>query len=59
MTLDTTLIGAGKRPMDGMQVIGFSATGTFRRSDFGFTNLVPMVGDDVTLEIEAEFDKAD
>lgn len=59
VVLDVTLIGAGKRPMDGMQVIGFSATGTIRRSDFGFTNLVPMVGDDVALEIEAEFDKVE
>ena len=59
VTLDTTLVGAGKRAMDGKLVIGFSATGTIRRSDYGLTNLVPMVGDDVTLEIEAEFDKAD
>ena len=58
VTLDTTLIGAGTRPMD-KKVIGFSATGTFRRSDFGMQNLLPMVGDDVTLEIEAEFDKAE
>jgi len=59
ITLDVTLIGAGKRPMDNKLVIGFSATGTIRRSEFGFTNLLPLVGDDVTLQIEAEFDKAD
>jgi polyisoprenoid-binding protein YceI len=57
LTLDVTLIGAGKRPMDGMQVIGFSATGTFHRSDYGLQNLLPLLGDDVTLEIESEFDK--
>src|ERR1700722_1763007 len=49
ITLDTTLVGAGTRTMDGMKVIGFSATNTFRRSDFGFTNLLPLVGDDVSL----------
>jgi len=59
LTLDVTLIGAGKRPMDGKLVLGFSATGTFKRSDFGLSNLLPLVGDDVTLEIETEFDKAE
>src|SRR5262249_49487243 len=54
LVLDVTLIGSGKRPMDGKLVIGFSATGTLRRSDYNFRNLLPMVGDDVTLEIEAE-----
>jgi polyisoprenoid-binding protein YceI len=59
LTLDVTLIGAGTRPMDSKKVIGFSATGTMRRSDWGLTNLLPLVGDDVNLEIEAEFDKAE
>lgn len=59
IVLDTTLVGAGKRPMDNKLVLGFSATGTFKRSDFGFNNWLPMVGDDVTLQIETEFDKAD
>lgn len=59
LTLDTTLIGNGTQPMNKKQVIGFSATGTFHRSDFGLSNLLPLVGDDVTLEIEAEFDKTE
>jgi polyisoprenoid-binding protein YceI len=59
LTLDVTLVGAGTRPMDNKKVIGFSATGTFKRSDYGLTNLLPLVGDDVTLEIETEFDKAE
>jgi len=59
LTLDVTLVGAGTHPMIKKPVLGFSATGTFRRSDYGLNNLVPMVGDDVTLEIEAEFDKAE
>lgn len=59
LTLDVTLVGAGKRPMDSKQVLGFSATTGFKRSDYGLNNLVPMVGDDVTLEIDTEFDKAE
>jgi polyisoprenoid-binding protein YceI len=59
LTLDVTLIGAGTHPMDNKKVVGFSATGTIHRSDFGLQNLIPMVGDDVTLEIEAEFDKVE
>ena len=59
LTLDVTLIGAGTRPMDNKKVIGFSATGIIRRSDYGLQNLLPLLGDDVTLEIEAEFDKAE
>jgi polyisoprenoid-binding protein YceI len=38
-------------------VAGFSATGTFRRSDFGSRSLLSYVGDDISLEIEAEFDR--
>jgi polyisoprenoid-binding protein YceI len=34
---------------------GFSATGTVKRSDFGLTRELPMVGDEVSLQINAEF----
>jgi len=34
---------------------GFSATGAFKRSDFGLTKFAPMVGDDISLQINAEF----
>lgn len=33
---------------------GFSATTTFKRSDFGINTYVPMIGDDVVIDIEAE-----
>ena len=36
----------------------FSATATLKRSDFGMTNYAGIIGDDVTLNIEAEFDRA-
>lgn len=33
---------------------GFSATATIKRSDFGMTSYIPMVGDEVRLEIQTE-----
>lgn len=45
---------SGKHPMNGKDVAGFSATGKLKRSDFGMTNGVPMVGDDVDIRIEIE-----
>ena len=54
VTLDVKYNGYAKTPF-GSQIMGFSATGKIKRSDFGFTHLVPMVSDDVDLFIEAEF----
>jgi len=54
VTLDVVYDGYAKTPF-GSQIMGFSATGKIKRSDFGFTHLVPMVGDDVDLLIEVEF----
>ncbi|PVM93218.1 polyisoprenoid-binding protein [Caulobacter radicis] len=54
VTLDVTYNGFAKTPF-GSQIMGFSAAGKIKRSEFGFTHLVPMVSDDVDLAIEAEF----
>jgi polyisoprenoid-binding protein YceI len=35
----------------------FAANTTLKRSNFGMTNYMGVIGDDVTLSIEAEFDK--
>ncbi|MDX2027397.1 MAG: YceI family protein [Alphaproteobacteria bacterium] len=59
VTLDVTLIGSGAHPMNKKPVIGFSASGSFKRSDYGYTAFLPMVGDEVSLQIEAEFNKAE
>jgi polyisoprenoid-binding protein YceI len=59
LVLDAALVGTGPHPMFKKPVLGFTATTTIKRSDYGFTNFIPMVGDDVTLQIEAEFDKAE
>ena len=56
VTLDVTFNGAGQHPMmKGVDMLGFSATTSIKRSEFGVSKYIPMVGDDVTLTIEAEF----
>jgi len=56
LTLHVTFNGAyAKKPMIEAPGIGFSATATLKRSEWGFGTYVPMIGDDVTLLIETEF----
>jgi polyisoprenoid-binding protein YceI len=59
VTLDVTFNGAATN-MRGTPTMGFSATGVFKRSDFNVAGQLPtnVVGDEVTLLIEAEFNKA-
>lgn len=59
VTLDVTLQGVGENPYSKKSTLGFSGTTTIKRSEFGVTEYVPYVGDDVTLTIDAEFGKAD
>ncbi len=44
-----------KKPFSGMPALGFSATGVIKRSEFGMATYVPNIGDEVAIEIEAEF----
>lgn len=55
VTLHVTLVGTGEHPFAKKQAVGFQARGTFNRSDFGFTQWAPFVGDTVRLNIGAEF----
>jgi len=59
ITLNVSFYGAGKTPpqMGGKENIGFRATGTIMRSQFGLGFGVPIVGDEVKLEIAAAFQK--
>lgn len=59
VTLHVTLNGAGEHPMSKKQSIGFSATGTIKRTDFGVGNFAPNVSDDVQLSITTEGALAD
>lgn len=58
VTLAVTLNGVGPHPMTKKTAMGFSATGTIKRSEFGVMNWLPMVGDDVQLIIESELEQA-
>lgn len=56
VTLEATYNGTGNAPWFGTRdLIGFSAQGTIKRSDFGMTALLPNIGDEVEIIIEAEF----
>lgn len=57
--LAMTFQGYGPHPMNKKPTMGFSATGVMKRSVWGFTNYLPMIGDDVLLQIDAEYNKAD
>lgn len=54
VTLDVVLNGAGDHPMAGVPAIGFDATGTLLRSDFGVGAYAPNVSDEVLLRITTE-----
>jgi polyisoprenoid-binding protein YceI len=49
--------GAGANPMSQVQTIGFEGTTTIKRTDFGIKAFVPMVSDEVELDISAAFEK--
>lgn len=54
--LDATYNGTGNAPWFGVRdLIGFSATAKFNRSDFGMLALLPEIGDEIEVTIEAEF----
>jgi polyisoprenoid-binding protein YceI len=59
VSLDVTFVGAGQNPYASVYTVGFRATGTIKRSDWGMKTLVPQVGDEVQLLIEAEFHKVE
>jgi polyisoprenoid-binding protein YceI len=45
----------GKSPFGGAQSAGFTAVGTLKRSDFGIARMLPLIGDEVAITIDAEF----
>ena len=57
VTLDVTFSGeTDAHPFAKVPAIGFSAVGTFKRSEFGLDYLLPsIVGDDVKVQIEGDF----
>lgn len=59
VTLAATFNGGSLHPMFKQYDLGFSATTTIKRSDFGVSGYIPLVGDAVETAIEVEFLKAD
>lgn len=57
VSLDAKLTGAGPNPFNKKETVGFTGSGVFKRSDFGFAFLVPMVSDEVRLDISVAFEK--
>lgn len=58
VVLDATFNGTAPHAMTKIPTLGFSAVTTIKRSDFGVNTYVPMVSDEVELEIQVEFSKA-
>jgi len=58
VTLDVRLHGAGMNPLAKAETIGFDATATIRRSEFGVATFLPAIADTVKLTISAEFHPA-
>ncbi len=54
VSLATTFNKAGANPLNQAYTLGFSAKGSFKRSDFGINYGLPVVGDEVALLIETE-----
>lgn len=57
ITVIVKINGAGNNLLTGRYTLGFSASTTFSRSAFGLDRYVPTVGDEVELEIHAEFQR--
>ena len=57
VTLNVVVNKVGQNPLDKIDLAGFSARGTFKRSDFGMKTYLGAIGDDVDLVIEIEAKK--
>jgi len=55
VVLLVTFHGGANNVLSGKYTLGFSAQGSFKRSEFGMDAYIPLVGDEVVIEAEAEF----
>ncbi|HEX4847125.1 MAG TPA: YceI family protein [Novosphingobium sp.] len=57
VSIAATFAGAGKNPYTGKATVGFHGLTKIKRSDFGLTADMTLVGDEVELTITAAFEK--
>jgi polyisoprenoid-binding protein YceI len=57
-TVEATLSGAGINPINRLPTVGFSATGSLDRTEFGVSTFAPAIGADVRFIVNAEFNQA-
>ena len=57
IVLNVVFNGAGNNMLSGKYTLGFTATTRFKRSQFGIDYLLPAIGDDIDVEVFAEFQK--
>lgn len=55
VTIQATFNRGGANPVDKTYRLGFSGKAVIKRTDFGVKSYAPVIGDEVTLQIEAEF----
>jgi polyisoprenoid-binding protein YceI len=55
--LTATFHGGANNVLTGYYTLGFSAKGSLMRADFGMDSYIPLVGNEVTIEVYAEFQK--
>lgn len=58
LTLKAKLNKSGPNPFDQRPTLGFSATGSLKRSDFGIAQYLPLIGDVVNITLDVEFNHA-
>jgi len=56
--LSVNINAAAMNQLNRREMIGFAATGTVSRSDYGLTNFAEWIADDLELNIQVEFQKA-
>jgi polyisoprenoid-binding protein YceI len=54
ITLDAKVNKIGDNPMSGRPSAGFDARTTLKRSDFGVSRMLPMVGDEITVHVSLD-----
>jgi polyisoprenoid-binding protein YceI len=58
VTLEVKINSAAMNRMTRKEMIGVSVTGTISRSEFGLDTYMPIAGDELSLDVQVEFEKA-